>query len=590
VQRQELPPGYLHHYGLQPQIARKATGPASGSPGDAFARATAGAPSALPHQEKMEASFGQSFAGVAAHVGTPGAQAGLADLGARAAAFGERVAFTESSPSEHLVAHELAHVVQQRNGGGGVQAKANSVSEPGDAAELAADRAADAVVHGERVGDVGTADQLTLHRTTVNTNGGVFDNGPMYQPVPSATGAVGTRVGANIMIDFIPGDLVEAPTNGIAIIQTVKGVTDRVPGTNTLHATRDQGNTAVTSNADDIGLVAGNGVAIDSPTLQTGQTKANNNPIYFGVSPRPSTTLNDGQPTTGRTRRGSHVKRADGTFDPPVNAQMEDGPGRRIQVAGQTFEMNFEVTALVTAGPMTNTYLGSVEWGWQSDATGGVTTKPFVPLASGAPTANFSQAATAWNNSTFHNADGTTVASVDLPLATASGRTAAVDMRTADIITRLATVRSEVAALPAGPSVERTNKEFEQRALDTELRRRKITLDLICNSISDTGGAAVPAEDEVWLSLEGGGAGTGFTLTSTRTFRAGQMHTYQFPVTDFLPLNLPVRITINEHDRAGTRSAAHDDVLIDVSWAPPFVPLTRAEAHGHYLLVVNFDK
>ena len=197
--------------------------------GDAFAGATSGTPSSLPHLARMEQAFGQSFAGVRAHVGTPEARSGLRGLGARAAAFGQSVAFAETSPDQHVVAHELAHVVQQRRGAQCVQSKAAGVSASGEHAELAADRAADAVVRGERVPDVGVADAAKVHRTTVNTNGGVFDNGPMYAPV-SGTGAAGERVGANIMVDFIPGDLVEAPIDGVVLTQTVKGVTDHVPG------------------------------------------------------------------------------------------------------------------------------------------------------------------------------------------------------------------------------------------------------------------------------------------------------------------------------------------------------------------------
>jgi hypothetical protein len=571
--------------------------------GDAFAEATSGAPSTLPHRGRMEQAFGQSFAGVSAHVGTTAVRRGLARLGARAAAFGEGVAFAESSPTPHDVAHELAHVVQQRRGSRAVQAKAVGVSAPGDHAELAADRAADAVVRNEPVPPVGAADGSKLHRTTVNTNGGVFDNGPMYAPV-NGTGTVGDRIGANIMLDFIPGDLVEAPTNGIALIQTVKGVTNRVPRTGTLNPTRDQGNTAVSADPDDTGLVAPNGFAIDVPIHQPGRPDPNHNPIYgvgFGAA-APSASLTDGTPTLGRTQRGAHVRDSvTGAFDPPVNAQMEDGPRRIIQVAGQTFEMNFEVAALVTDGPMQNTYLGSVEWGWQSDAAGIVTLKAFVPLASGAPTAAFMQAAATWNRARFHDDSwwglrglqdlfGATIASVDVPITTLpSGVQAAVDMRTADILARIPVLQAEVRGLPAGPSVDRTNKEFELRALVTELGKRKIDVALNCNSISDTGGAASPPEDEVWLAVNGGGSAT-LALTSQRTFRRGSAHTYQFAVSDFLPLSGPVRIEVNEHDRAGSSSPARDDVLIAFDWAPPFARTVQADRGGHYTAVVDFDK
>src|SRR5215510_6420444 len=118
---------------LTEQLQCKADAPAA--PGEAFAVATSGQGGALPHQSRMESAFGRSFGGVSAHVGTAQAQAGLAGLGARAAAFGDTVAFADANPDPHLVAHEVAHVVQARNGGGGgVQAKsATAVSQPGDA-------------------------------------------------------------------------------------------------------------------------------------------------------------------------------------------------------------------------------------------------------------------------------------------------------------------------------------------------------------------------------------------------------------------------------------------------------------------------
>jgi len=567
----------------------------SAAPAEAFAGATSGALSALPHRERMEDAFGESFAGVRAHVGTAEARSGLRGLGARAAAFGDSVAFAESSPDQHVVAHELAHVVQQRHAAQGVQA--SRVSRSGAPAELAADRAADAVVRGEPVPELGVADAGTVHRTTVNTNGGVFDDAVGYTPI-SGTGAVGERIGADIAIDFTANDLVEAPVDGIGLTQTVKGMTDRVAGTTTLNPDQDQQSRA-SGHRDDRARFGTNDQAIDINTHTGGRDEPRNSPIY-GVgyaAPAPATTLNDGAPSLGRGQRGAHVRNAvTGVFDPPVPAQMEDGPRRIIEVAGQSFEMTFETAALVTAGPMENTYLGSVEWGWESDAAGAVTVKPFRALASGAPTASFMTAAATWNAAEFHDDSfwevlfGDPIQTVDLPLTTLpSGVQAAVDMTTADIIARIPTVRAELTGLAVGPSVDRTNKEFELRALATELAKRKINLELTCNTISDTGGAASPAEDETWLALSGGGAPV-LALTGERKYRNGDAHTYEFPVTDFLPMTGPVHIDINEHDRAGTRARAHDDVLIALEWLPPFAPLLQSDPAGHYTARVGFNK
>ncbi len=92
--------------------------------------------SALPHQAQMERLFGEDLSGVTAHVG---ASASLGAAGARGAAQGDTVAFASANPSPSLVAHETAHVVQQRRAGGGAPAFSRKESSPGDPAEVEAD-------------------------------------------------------------------------------------------------------------------------------------------------------------------------------------------------------------------------------------------------------------------------------------------------------------------------------------------------------------------------------------------------------------------------------------------------------------------
>src|SRR5262245_10865667 len=156
-------------------IQRKAEkAPGTADPGAAFEQATSGPVAQVPHRAKMESAFGVDFGGVRAHLGGAQARDGLADLGAMAATSGDRIAFKDPAPSESLVAHELAHVVQQGRGGGGVQAKATSVSQPSDDAEARADAAAHAVVNGLPMPDVGTAAGGSIHRA-LETNGGTWD-------------------------------------------------------------------------------------------------------------------------------------------------------------------------------------------------------------------------------------------------------------------------------------------------------------------------------------------------------------------------------------------------------------------------------
>jgi len=120
-------------------------GPAAREPLD---RATASEPVALPYLEVLERAFGQSFADVEAHVG---AGPELSALGARAATDGERIAFASQAPPLHTVAHEVAHVVQRRNAGGGPAAThAQSLTTSSDAVEREAESVARAVEAGAR--------------------------------------------------------------------------------------------------------------------------------------------------------------------------------------------------------------------------------------------------------------------------------------------------------------------------------------------------------------------------------------------------------------------------------------------------------
>jgi hypothetical protein len=67
----------------------------------------------VPHRARMEAAFGANFSSVRAYSGSRSA---LDTLDAEAATAGEDVAFATARPGLKLVAHELAHVLQQRRG------------------------------------------------------------------------------------------------------------------------------------------------------------------------------------------------------------------------------------------------------------------------------------------------------------------------------------------------------------------------------------------------------------------------------------------------------------------------------------------
>jgi hypothetical protein len=124
-----------------PSIPGAVTNEAAAAVDGVATRGMSGAGSALPYLEPIQRSFGRhDVSGVQAHQG-PAASRAAHELGARAYAFGNAVAFA-GSPDLHTAAHEAAHVVQQR---GGVQLK-GGVGQPGDEYERHADAVADAVV------------------------------------------------------------------------------------------------------------------------------------------------------------------------------------------------------------------------------------------------------------------------------------------------------------------------------------------------------------------------------------------------------------------------------------------------------------
>jgi hypothetical protein len=140
--------------GRRTQVQLKGTGRkgvTTGEVRDAASDAVSGPGAALPHAEKIQASFGpdHDVSTIQAHTG--GAAAAACDtVGGEAFASGNNVAFRDASPSLHTAAHEAAHVMQQR---GGVQLK-GGVGEAGDAHEKHADAVADRVVSGQSAADL----------------------------------------------------------------------------------------------------------------------------------------------------------------------------------------------------------------------------------------------------------------------------------------------------------------------------------------------------------------------------------------------------------------------------------------------------
>ena len=110
--------------------------------------------SALPVdlRSRFEGSLGTDLSSVRVHTGASSVDAASA-VGAKAYTLGNDIHFgagqfdPSSQGGQHLIAHEVAHTVQQRGGSPTRQNKLK-VSSPGDHHEHEADRAADAMVSG----------------------------------------------------------------------------------------------------------------------------------------------------------------------------------------------------------------------------------------------------------------------------------------------------------------------------------------------------------------------------------------------------------------------------------------------------------
>jgi hypothetical protein len=109
----------------------------------AAAAGTRGVGEKLPYQAEIQRSFGRhNLADVRAHI-DPSARAGARVMRAEAFTLGRHVAFA-GSPDLHVVAHEAAHVIQQR---AGLQLR-DGLGQAGDPHERHAEAVARSVVQG----------------------------------------------------------------------------------------------------------------------------------------------------------------------------------------------------------------------------------------------------------------------------------------------------------------------------------------------------------------------------------------------------------------------------------------------------------
>jgi outer membrane protein OmpA-like peptidoglycan-associated protein len=341
-----------------------------------------GASMALPHADRIQASFGRhSIAGINAHVGGPAADASAA-LGAQAYATGSSVAFSRS-PELHTAAHEAAHVIQQRSG---VHLK-GGIGERGDVHEQHADAVADKVVRGE------SAESLLDAYGGGGGGGAVQCSFTESRPIPGShsgfeidlqtrNGAIATpatQSGMDGSIRFVPG-AGDRNSNVIAITQIVK-LLDQRPATagrdlapDTLPPDR-RGRGALGTPG---GILTDDAPGVDggfftdvhhrpnaaAPAVGAGNPlspRYNFQPAAAGTNTGVGQTQQPAQyggGTGGRVGQTPGFKRSDRPED-IKSAAMYDFPG----TAATTIDLDFEFQS-VARGEDTQHNYGSVNWGF----------------------------------------------------------------------------------------------------------------------------------------------------------------------------------------------------------------------------------
>jgi len=124
---------------------------------------------------------------------------------------------------------------------------------------------------------------------------------------------------------------------------------------------------------------------------------------------------------------------------------------------------------------LTNTYLGTVEWGYKVDATGTATTDPAAlrVVSMGTPSAGFNTAGKAWNDAKIHDPDGVERDTVNIPLSTVH----TVDPKTlndAQLRQRIHEIADRLMTMDR-TSVDYQQVRFESRGLAQEAVRRGTT-------------------------------------------------------------------------------------------------------------------
>jgi Domain of unknown function (DUF4157) len=329
----------------------------------------------------MEARFGHDFSQVRVHsdekaAGTTRAQGALAYTTGSDIVFGAGQYRPDTAVGRRLLAHELAHVVQQS--AAPAAARTEQMSTPGDPAERAADAAARAFgqrAEPDRSVALLLRDTLRATRTrqpmvqrAVTTWAGEFDT-DKYDTVLDA--AKKNEVGVDIELRFKPGKDVDAELIGMTQTATSKE-SGKILALNKTVAAR-----SIAAGK------AGEGAHIDV-------LPAYGNPLYAATIAGAKDKLADTPTVKSWGQHGWRYTDKAGKLQ-KEDALLKDTP--TLEPHGPNSSQVFESTAVAVKGVQEGTWYGSVQWGWQSDAANKFSKLPLTLVSRDVPTDTFSTAA-----------------------------------------------------------------------------------------------------------------------------------------------------------------------------------------------------
>jgi hypothetical protein len=310
------------------------------------------------------------------------ADASARALGAAAYTVGSQIAFARgryrpsTGEGRRLLAHELAHVAQQRSV---PDARSDvALGKRSDPAERSADAAAQRALAGTQPAVLDASETAPIvRRSSVDTWGGTFDNDLQYEATNERDGKQ-ANYGATIQIRFTPKPVVRA--DKIALVQTASTTwndTSHFVGTGAERKATEARSTPSGTHIDQVGL-------------------SSITPLVAMRNPRaPSMDLAESVPGKS-TRFGipsakDPESRKAWVFDPAAFGPIPD------EVAAS---QSLQTAALAVSGPQKGVYYGAVSWGWEKEANARTATlKPFARVSGDAPSAEFNLASTLWNAS-----------------------------------------------------------------------------------------------------------------------------------------------------------------------------------------------